>query len=176
MRDIFHKINRKLAEICGWFLLVIMTLLITDLITRGLGKPIHGLTPIAVFVMLAVIYLGLPRCEEYHEHVRVEVIINLMSPKVVDRVGLIIYIIEIFVIGLFLKEMLNNLIISYITEEAISGTVILPVWPSKLAMFIGLIFYWVQIFINLIKSATQFKQRKYNADIETVKEEKPLTF
>lgn len=176
MRDIFHKINRKLAEICGWFLLVIMTLLITDLITRGLGKPIQGLTPVAVFVMVAVIYLGLPRCEEYHEHVNVEVVLNILPPKALNIVNLIIYIIEIFVIGLFLKEMLNNLIISYITEEAISGTVILPVWPSKVAMFIGLIFYWFQIFINLIKSATKFKQRKYNADIEIVKEEKPLTF
>lgn len=176
MRSIFHKINEKLAEICGWLLLVIMILLLMDLITRGLGKPIQGLTPIAVFVMIAVIYLGIPRCEEYHEHVRVEVIINLMSPKVVNRVDLIIYVIELFVISLFLKEMLNNLTISYTTGEAISGTVVLPVWPSKLAMFIGLIFYWVQLIINLIKSTTQFKQKKYNMNNKTVKEEKSLTF
>jgi len=176
MRDILHKINGMLAEFCGWFLLIIMTLLITDLITRGLGKPIQGLTPIAVFVMIAVIYLGLPRCEEYHEHVNVEVVLNALPPKALNIVNLIIYVIELFVIGLFLKEMLNNLIISYTTEEAISGTVILPVWPSKVTMFIGLIFYWVQIFINFIKSATQFKQRKYNTDIKTVKEEESLTF
>jgi len=176
VRSIFHKINEKLAEICGWFLLVIMTLLIMDLITRGLGKPIQGLTPIAVFVMIAVIYLGIPRCEEYHEHVNVEVVLNALPPKALNIVNLIIYIIEIFVIGLFLKEMLNNLIISYITGEAISGTVVLPVWPSKLAMFIGLIFYWVQLIINLIKGTTQFKQKKYNMNNKTVKEEKPLTF
>jgi len=176
MRDIFHKINGKLAEICGCFLLVIMTFLITDLITRGLGKPIQGLTTIAVFVMVAVIYLGLPRCEEYHEHVNVEVVLNILPPKALNIVNLIIYIIEIFVIGLFLKEMLNNLIISYTTKEAIPGNVVLLVWPSKLAMLIGLIFYWIQLIINLVKNATQFKQKKYNMDNKALKEKKSLAF
>lgn len=176
MISIFHKINENLVKICGGSLLIIMVLLITDLVTRGLGKPIQGLTPIAVFVMIAGIYLGIPRCEEYHEHVRVEVILNLMSPKVLNIVNLIIYVIELFVIGLFLGEMLDNLIISYTTKEAISGTVILLVWPSKLAMFIGLIFYWGQLFINLIKSATQFKQKEYKIDNKIAKQKKSLTF
>ena len=159
MINIFHKINEKMAEICGGSLLIIMALLIMDFVTRGLGKPIQGLTPIAVFVMIAAIYLDIPRCEEYHEHVRVEVILNLMSPKVLNKVNSIIYIIELFVIGLFLKEMLNNLTISYITGEAISGTVVLPVWPSKLAMLIGLIFYWIQLVINLIKNITNLNKK-----------------
>lgn len=161
MKKILHMINQKLAELCGWFLMIIMVLLIIDLATRGIGKPVQGLSQIAVFVTIAVIYLGLPLCEEYDGHVRVELFINRLSRRGQSVSRLIIYILNFLIIGFFLFEMVQNFVISYSTKEAISGTIVLPVWPSKFAMIIGLLFFWLQILFNFMREFWRFRNKMY---------------
>jgi len=161
MRKIFHLINQKLAELCGWLLLVIMLLLSIDFISRGFGKPIQGLTTISVFVMMAVIYLGMPRCEEYDEHVNIELFAVLIPPKWATISKIFTNFLELVAIGLLLYEMYFNFIFSYTTKEAFADTTILLIWPSKLVIFIGLIFFEIQILINLINIIKRYKEGKY---------------
>ncbi len=161
MRKIIHFINQKLAELCGWLLLVIMILLTVDLISRGMGKSIQGLTTMAVFVMMAVIYLGMPRCEEYDEHVSIELLAVKLPPKWATIFKILINFLKLIAISIFLYEMYFNLIFSYTTREAFADTTILAIWPSKLAMLIGLIFFEIQILVNLIDSILWYKDGKY---------------
>jgi len=161
MRKIIHLINKKLAELCGWLLLIIMLLLSIDFISRGLNRPIQGLTTISVFVMMAVIYLGMPRCEEYDEHVSIELLAVMLPPKWTTISKIVTNFFELVAIGLLLYEMYFNFIFSYTTKEAFADTTIMAIWPSKLAILIGLIFFEIQILINLVDNLIRYKEGKY---------------
>lgn len=161
MRKIIHLINKKLAELCGWLLLVIMILLTFDFISRGFGKPVQGLTTISVFVMMAVIYLGMPRCEEFDEHVNIELFAVLIPPKWATISKIFTNFLELVAIGLLVYEMCFNFVFSYTTKEAFADTTILLIWPSKLAILIGLVFFEIQVLINLIDNIMRYKEGKY---------------
>ncbi len=161
MRKLIHLINQKLSELCGWLLLVIMVLLTLDLATREMGDPIQGLTTMAVFVMMAVIYLGMPRCEEYDEHVNIDILAVKLPPKWATITKIITNIFELITIGFFLYEMYFNFIFSYTTREAFADTTILAIWPSKLAILVGLLFFEIQILINLIDNIIRYKEGNY---------------
>lgn len=161
MRKIIHTINQKLSELCGWLLLVIMLLLTIDLVTREINRPIQGLTTMAVFVMMAVIYLGMARCEEYDEHVSIDILAVKLPPKAATIAKIITVFLEFITISFFLYEMYFNFIFSFTTKEAFADTTILLIWPSKLAILIGLIFFEIQVFINLIDIILRYKEGKY---------------
>jgi len=141
--------NQYLATLCGWLLVVTGLLLFLDLVSRGIGLPIQGLAVLSVFVMITVIYLGLARCEEEEENVRVELVLDRLPSRGRKFMLIITDFIQITVIALFIYEMSNNTYISITTFEAEAGTVQFPIGPVKVLMVIGLLFYWVQIIINL---------------------------
>ena len=64
MKRVVHKINQILSGFCGWLMLAMMILLVIDIVSRTMRKPIQGMAELSVFVMMVVIYLGLARCEE----------------------------------------------------------------------------------------------------------------
>lgn len=148
MKHFFHRINQYLATLCGWLLVVTCMLLFVDLVSRGIGLPIQGLAVLSVFVMITVIYLGMARCEEEEENVRVELVLDRLPTKGRKYMLLFTDIVQLVVIALFISEMIENTYISIITFEAEAGTVQFPIGPVKVFMVIGLIFYWIQIIIN----------------------------
>lgn len=150
MKHFFHRMNQYLATLCGWLLVVTCMLLFIDLVSRGIGLPIQGLAVLSVFVMITVIYLGMARCEEEDENVRVELVLDRLPGKTRKYTFLFTDVVQIVVIGLFIKEMINNTYISITTYEAEAGTVQFPIGPVKVLMVIGLIFYWIQIMIKFI--------------------------
>jgi len=148
MKNFFHKMNQYLAILCGWLLVVTCMLLFLDLVSRGIGLPIQGLAVLSVFVMITVIYLGLARCEEEEENVRVELVLDRLPGKGRKYMLLFTDLVQIVVIALFIKEMINNTYVAITTFEAEAGTVQFPIGPVKVLMVIGLVFYWFQIIIN----------------------------
>jgi len=151
MRKLFTRFNKFLAELCGWLLSIIAVLLAVDVLTRALFTPLQEVASIAVFVMMAVIYLGLANTEQLDGHVGVDLLEN-MFPPVVKRANTIIrYIVEIVVLAVVLYFVIDNSVDSYVRGEALSGTKMLPIWPAKFAMSFGLIFFWIQIVLNFIK-------------------------
>jgi len=151
MRKIFTSLNKFLAELCGWLLSLIAVLLAVDVITRALFTPLRDVASIAVFVMIAVIYLGLANCERVDGHVGVDLLEN-MFPPAIKRINTIVrYIVEIVIIGIVVYFAVDNSIDSFVRGEALSGTLTLPIWPAKFAMSIGLVFFWIQIVLNFLE-------------------------
>jgi TRAP-type C4-dicarboxylate transport system permease small subunit len=160
MKNLFHKINQVLSAFSGWLMFFMMVLLILDIVSRGVGKPFQGIAEMSVFVMMIVIYLGLARCEENDENVRIEIFLIRMPWTVRKYFLLFIDLIQIGVIGAFFVEMVKNTLVAYRTHEAIAGTVQLPIWPVKVFIVIGLFFYFTQIIINALAHLRDLKAGK----------------
>lgn len=151
MRKLFTSLNKFLAELCGWLLSIIAVLLAVDVITRALLTPLQEVASIAVFVMIAVIYLGLANCERVDGHVGVDLLENMFSPTIKRLNTIVRYIVEIVIMGIVVYFAVDNSIDSFVRGEALSGTRTLPIWPSKFAMSIGLVFFWIQIVLNFLE-------------------------
>ena len=151
MRKLFARLNRLLAELCGWLLSIIAVLLAVDVLTRALFTPLQEVASIAVFVMMAVIYLGLANTEQIDGHVSVDLLENMFPPLLKRANTIVRYIVEIAVLAVVVYFVIDNSIDSFVRGEALSGTKMLPIWPAKFAMAVGLIFFWIQIVLNFIK-------------------------
>ena len=94
LEQLVQWIVKRFAEISGYFLMVIIFLLILDFISRGMFYPIQGVNELAVFVMVAIVYMGLADTEEQRKHISVTVIINRLPQKLRQPLKFIILIIS----------------------------------------------------------------------------------
>lgn len=138
-----------LAELCGWFLLIVMGLIVTDLISRTLGTPIYGVAESAMFVMIAIVYMGLPYAEATRAHVRVELVLDNLPRRVAAVVDLITYVIVAGTILVVLYAVWLNAAGAYGSRQAIAGPTPLLIWPVKFVMVASLVLYAVWILLNL---------------------------
>ncbi|UWR35187.1 TRAP transporter small permease subunit (plasmid) [Sulfitobacter sp. W027] len=138
-----------LAELCGWFLLVVMGLIVVDLVSRATSTPIYGVSESAMFVMIAIVYLGIPYAEKMRAHVRVELILDNLPRRVAAVLDLAMYLLVAGTMLVVLYAVVMNAWGSLEARQAIAGPTPLLVWPVKFVMVIGLLLYVVQIVINV---------------------------
>lgn len=152
LKNILHQINNRLAELCGLLLFGMMILLTLDVVFRVSNKPIPGLTTLGVLVLLAVVYLGMSRCEEVHEHTTVDILTNRLPAKWKDINSIVVNLLKLVAVVMLFCVSVDNLIQSYSTQEIFADVVKIPIWPSKLAVVIGSFFFVVQVVFNLLDS------------------------
>ncbi|MBW1994956.1 MAG: TRAP transporter small permease [Deltaproteobacteria bacterium] len=158
MKTIIHKINQLLSGFCGWLMVAMMVLLVIDIISRTMGRPVQGIAELSVFVMMVVIYLGMARCEENREHVRLEIVINALPTPARKFMVLFFHLLASATVGIILYAVAQNAFSSYRTNEALEGTVELRIWPIKFIMVIGLVFFFIQTLINTVDAARSFRK------------------
>lgn len=140
-----------LAELCGWLLLLVMGLIIVDLVSRAASEPIYGVSESAMFVMIAIVYLGLPYAEKIEAHVRVELLLDALPPRVTAVVDLVMYVLVAATMLVVLYAVTLNAGISYQGRQAIAGPTPLLIWPVKFIMVAALALFVVRIAINLVQ-------------------------
>jgi len=150
-KKVIETINNFLAEISGWLLIIIMFLLITDFISRAFSKPIQGLSSLSVFALVAAVYFGIPHCEEIKGHVKVEILVSKLPIKFRRFLTLLSYWIAIGIIFICIWSIGSNAIDSFISKEKVAGTLPLIIYPAKFTVVIGFVFYFFQLFINMIE-------------------------
>ncbi|KIX14299.1 TRAP transporter small permease subunit [Dethiosulfatarculus sandiegensis] len=153
MQKQITKLNRLFAEICGWLLIVVMLLLTSDFISRGLSCPIVGVAESAVFAMVAVVFMGLGHCEEQKGHVRVEAVLVRLPAKVRGVFNLFCYLLGCFAIGATLYAVTGNAIEAFLEKEAIAGPTPLLTYPVKFVMVVSLVLYFIQLCLNAYAQA-----------------------
>lgn len=131
-------------------MLGMMVLLMADVFSRSIAISIQGMTELTVFVMMVVIYLGLARCEQYREHVRLEIIVNALPPSIKKFMEVFAYLLAFVTVGIFFYALAQNTWKSFQSGEALSGTVEIRIWPVKFIMLIGLAFYWIQTLFSVV--------------------------
>lgn len=151
MQNVVSKINGFLSGFTGWLMLAMMLLLVADIIWRLVGMPLQGLAEMSVFVMMIVVYLGFARCEEYHDHVRLEFVTNTLSDKARRITHIVAQTLSTMTVALLLYAVTTNAISAFNSNESINGVMEVPTWPTKFAMVVGMVFFLVQALMNIFK-------------------------
>ena len=156
IRVFVTKMNRWLAEICGWLLCVMIIFLCFDIFSRVFKQPVQGVAELTVFVMITAIYFGLAQCEQMDKHIRVTALLDRMPIKVQKTLRIFNGIIQIVVVTVLIWAAYKNLVYTYVKNVAISGTTPLSLWPVKFFVLLGLFFYGVQSLLNLSQWIKEF--------------------
>jgi len=151
IKRLVEKLNRYCAELCGWLLLIIMILLIIDFVGRGVSRPIQGVGELAVFVMVAIVYLGLGHTEHLHGHVRVDALKTRFPIKVQQILDAVVHAIASITVMITCWAVYLNAVKAFQSKEAIAGTVPLLIWPVKWVVFVGCVLYLLQLLLNTIQ-------------------------
>lgn len=151
MRRLFHTINQLLSGFCGWLMLIMMFLLVADLTTRTFHYPLQGMAELSVFVMMITIYLGMARCEENREHVRLELLLGRLPARIRRPVESAVFALEFLTILVFFIAVALDFLKAYQTSESVlGGTMEFVLWPVKIFAIVGLTFYLAElVFKNL---------------------------
>lgn len=150
MRAFVHRANRLLAGFAGWLMVAMMLLLVTDIVFRTGNRPLHGLAEVSVFVMMVVIYLGFSRCEEYREHVRLDIVVRFLSRPARRLLAAVVQFLAVATVAVMFHAVTMDAWSAYVTGSAIEGLVDLPIWPTKFVMVLGMSLFLAQSVINLV--------------------------
>lgn len=148
---ILNVINKRLSELCGILLFMTMILLMVNVVSREVGYPIEGLSNISVLVLISVVYLGLSTTEQTKQHAAVELLDMRLKKKSKRFVDVFINVTKLVTVAIFFYAAIGNFTFSLASNEAFADVVFIPIWPSKLALLIGLFFFGIQILFNLLK-------------------------
>lgn len=150
MSKLLIRLNHFLAELCGWLLCVVMVFIFSDFVSRGLGHPLFGVAELAMFAMVAAVYLGLAHCEEVRAHVRVEAVLTRLPPIVQDYLNVIGYLVATVIIGIVTYAVFLNTLSSFDSKEAIAGVIPLVTYPVKIVMCVALCVYFAQLCLHTL--------------------------
>ena len=149
MKNLVHRINRILAGFAGWLMIAMMLLLVVDIVGRAINMPLQLMAELSVFVMMIVIYLGFPRCEEHGEHVGLEIVANQLPPRGRAVMAVVSQTLAVGTICLLFYAVTTDAWSAFKTNSSIEGIVDLPIWPTKFIMVVGMVFFVLQGLINL---------------------------
>lgn len=150
MKKIIQISSKFFAELCGWLLMVMMSLLIIDFVSRKMYSPIQGVAEVSVFVLVAAVYLGIPHCEQMREHVKIDALMIRLPIRLRKIIDSIVYLSTSLFLIILVFSAGQNFVESYQSREVVAGTMPLVIWPVKLVMFVGVFFYCMQVVISTI--------------------------
>lgn len=149
MGNLLKKINEFASVLCGYFLVLLMCMLLLDIIFRLAGHPIIGIAELSMFVMVTTVYLGMGECERQLSHVKVDFITDKLSASLQRKFYIFAGTVGVITLMICTYAIFTNALDSYRNNEAIAGLISFPIWPVKLIMSIGMLLYCLQAFYNL---------------------------
>ena len=167
MKRLIITINRFLAESCGYLLMIVMFLSVSDVLLRNFGFPIFGIVEVATFIVIAAVYFGLGHCEEEDGHVRIKTLLERMSPVSKQATRLVLACVTLAIMSLATYACARSAMTSYAINEAVmANQTALYSWPARTAVVVGLFFYSCQLVISIsnewrgLRDALAAKARK----------------
>ena len=149
MEEILKKLNHFFAELSAWLLSIIMFLFALNLIVRFLGFPLEGLVETGMFTFIAVVFLGISHCEELDNHINVGFLLTKLPEKTHSRLEIFNYSVVAIVSVFITYAVFLSALESIVRKEAMSGTIPLPLFPVKTAIFIGSLIFLFQVLYKL---------------------------
>lgn len=151
MQKILSKINDLFSTLSGWLMLIMMFILLVDVIWRTFFNPLPEMATISVFVMMIVVYLGMARCEEHDEHVRLEFAIEKTHGTLHRVIVFSVRLCAVLGSLALLISVASDAWMAFHIHEVVPGEHSLPTWPTKFIMVIGAFFFFIQTLFYLFK-------------------------
>jgi TRAP-type C4-dicarboxylate transport system permease small subunit len=119
--SLLTRLNQSLAELCGWLLIAVVLFMIVDLVARGFSRPLYGVSELAMFTMIAVVYLGLSHAEERDAHIRVEFLTDKLNGTAGRLLAGFITLVSLVTVIIVAWAVWANAVGAWESRQAIAG-------------------------------------------------------
>ncbi len=162
IEKIFVGLSRNLDRFSGLVVLPAVTVVvITDVFLRYVfNSPFIWSLEFNEWMLLMIFALAIPECTRQNGHIRMELVIANLSPRVQAILDSVYVACGIGLFYLLARHEWEEFLFSYELNR-ITEYVQLPVWGQHLAIFIMcviLIFFYVMRFIATLLGAKQFSR------------------
>lgn len=129
--------ERTLNLVAAGAILVIMVLVTTQIVARKLGHALPGIYESAELLMVAIVFLGLAYIQSQRGHVRMELLVTRMSPRLRGAVEAFTLLLSLALFVIITYKSGQNAYQSWQMKDVTMGLIDWPVWPSKMLVPIG---------------------------------------
>lgn len=145
-----------LAGIAGAALVLMMLQTVADILMKNVfGAPIEGnLEIVSVYHMVAIVFLPLAFVEMRHEHITVELLVNLF-PGWLRRVSdTLAYLVATIFFGILAYQTGLDALKAWRIDEILMTSILITLWPAKFSLPIGFAAVMLATLLHAWKAAT----------------------
>jgi TRAP-type C4-dicarboxylate transport system permease small subunit len=145
-----------LALAAGLVVLLMLLQTVADVAMANLaGRPIPGnLEIISLYHMVALVFLPLAFVEMRHEHISVDLVVQLL-PRAAQRAILVMsYLVSAVFFGVLFWQTLLDALASWRLGEITMGAIYVTIWPAKFALPVGFLAILMMVLLHAWKAAT----------------------
>lgn len=150
-QSVWSKSIRTLALLVAAWLLFEVFHISFDTFSRYIfNKPFQGTVTISIMMLMFLVYLGAPYCENTRCHIRVDILFDLFSKRWQNRLDLLWLVLALSLMPLLVWQTFLLAMHSFHTGE-MAMDIALPVYPGKFVISIGFTLWAVQLVISIIE-------------------------
>ncbi|TET90768.1 MAG: TRAP transporter small permease [Desulfobacteraceae bacterium] len=147
------------GHLMGWLLMVLMFMILVEVLTRYiLQSPLSIAEEYGGYILVAITFLGLGYTWKERGHVRVEWVINVLSPKARSWLRLITLIMATAFALIMIKASYDLVSYSYLFGTRSGSWLRTPlIWPQTV-LIIGAVLLFIQLIAELIRAVGNLKK------------------
>lgn len=153
---LFDTLTGFMATLAGFVTVLLALNIAADVLLRNIaGVPMPGTLEVTQYVwMPALVFLALAYTEHKNEHIRAEILVDRLSPRLSRITSVVLKMAAAVVILCAAYYALLSTIHAASIGLEIIGGVTIAVWPMKILMTIALVAYAVQLLIGAVTSGS----------------------
>jgi len=144
-------INRVIPLLSGGLVAFIAIFLLVGFASRNIKLPILWVIEAATYSLVIILYLGLSHCEQERYHVRADVLIVRLPLRLRHVANLFGDLLALFTMVLVSYATGAEALFSTMKQEATQYMIPVPIYPAKIILFIGCVFFSIQLLLTTIE-------------------------
>tara|TARA_B110000503_G_C6942667_1_gene327619 strand:+ start:149 stop:652 length:504 start_codon:yes stop_codon:yes gene_type:complete len=162
-----ERINQKMGSLLHFFGLIagyltfgITLLVVVNIISRFFfNAPMGGTLEVTEAALPIIIFLSLALTQHKGEHIKVTLVMRRFSPKYICWGNVVTSLLGCLFFAWATYAAWDLFIKSFMMNEKAWGSIILPLYPVKFIIFIGLLMLSIQFFIDALLFIQKSNQR-----------------
>ena len=121
------------------------------------NRPTSWVTDLTIYLIPFIVFLGTGWLLGKDGHIRIELLLDVLSPKILRVMNVITSIIGIFVCIIFFWYSMKNFLDAIREKELIVQAIILPKWPVLMVLPVGFFLLILQFIRRAVHFAVEGK-------------------
>lgn len=151
LRRIAYRLSAPLGALASLATLIVMLAIAADVIFRNFtGRSVPGLLELSESGLVAAVFLGLAYAGTTDSHVSVDLLTSRINQTVARVLITAMWIASVLITTWFLISSVERAVQSVERNEARTGLINWPLWPSRWIIAIGFAAFLIVAIINVV--------------------------
>ncbi len=152
MRNILDKIFTGAGVIAGACIVLITVMILVQIVGRWFGVIIPSTEDFSGYLLAATSFLALAYTFRHGGHIRVTLLIHLLSSSLQRKLMYLALIIFVVIVGFGAYHLCYLVYESWSFDELSQGYIAIPLWIPQLPMAVGAVLFFIALIDDIISA------------------------